>query len=69
VREQLLRVVEEGLATLPEAMSFLQVSRSTLYELMDRRLLDFVKVGRARRIPRRSLREFAAEHLQGPSRE
>ncbi|HEX6507757.1 MAG TPA: helix-turn-helix domain-containing protein [Chloroflexota bacterium] len=32
-------------------MSFLQVSRSTLYGLMDGGELAYVKIGKARRIP------------------
>jgi len=59
------QVVAEGLLTVPEAASFLSVSRSKLYEMMDRGLLPYVKLGRARRIPRRALVELAAGELRG----
>lgn len=44
---------------------FLRVSRSIIYELMADDVLPFVKIGRARRIPRRAVLEFAAAHLNG----
>lgn len=58
-------LVADGLVSIDEAMAFLQVSRSTLYMLMERGLLRFVKLGRARRIPRRALIELAAANLRG----
>lgn len=60
---QSVEVVSEGLATVAEASDFLSLSRSTLYNLMDAGNLPYVKLGRARRIPRRSLHELAAQNL------
>jgi excisionase family DNA binding protein len=60
-----LQVVAEGLMSVAESMKFLSLSRSTLYELMDGGHLSYVKLGRARRIPRRALRELAAANLRG----
>lgn len=36
---------------IPEAVEVSSLSRSRLYELMDRGDLEFVKIGRSRRIP------------------
>jgi len=40
-----------GLLTVPVAARWLALSRSTLYNLMDRGDLAYVKIGRSRRIP------------------
>ncbi len=57
--------IAEGLLTVQEAAQFLRVSRSKLYALMDAGELQFVKLGRSRRIPRRALIYLAASGLQG----
>ena len=61
-------LVADGLSTVREAAGFLRLSRSTVYTLMDRGELPFVKLGRSRRIPRRALVELAARGLRGGSR-
>ena len=58
-------LVEDGLLTVQQAATFLQISRSNLYALMERGELAFVKIGRSRRIPRRALVELAARELRG----
>jgi excisionase family DNA binding protein len=58
-------LVEDGLVKVSEATAFLRLSRSTLYTMMDRGELAFVKLGRSRRIPRRALVELAARELRG----
>ena len=58
-------LVADGLVTVQQAALFLSVSRSKLYELMDRGDLKFVKLGRSRRIPRRALIDLAVSGLQG----
>ena len=58
-------LVEDGLMTVREAAGFLRLSRSTVYVLMDRGELPFVKLGRSRRIPRRAVIELAARELRG----
>jgi excisionase family DNA binding protein len=58
-------LVAEGLLTVQEAADFLSVSRSKLYELMDHGELEFVKIGRSRRIPRRAVVALAASNLHG----
>lgn len=58
-------LVAEGLLSVGEAARFLSLSRSTLYELMESGRLVYVKLGRARRIPRRAVVALAASHLRG----
>lgn len=58
-------LVEGGLLSVEQAMEFLAISRSHLYELMDRGLVPYAKVGRCRRIPRDSLLDYVARNLKG----
>lgn len=60
-------LVADGLMTVSEAIAFLHLSRSTLYTLMDEGELAYVRIGRARRIPRQALIELAVAHLNGDS--
>jgi excisionase family DNA binding protein len=65
-REGVVELVIDGMMTIPEAMAFLRVSRTTLYKLMDDGLLEWVKYGtKSRRLPRRAVVEFAAKCLHG----
>lgn len=59
------QLVEGGLVSIEDAMAFLSVGRSTLYELMDKGLLPWSKIGRSRRIPRRALVRLAQLTLRG----
>ena len=59
------KLVADGLVSIDEAMTFLSVGRSTLYELMERGLLSYAKIGRCRRIPKKALIAFAAANLRG----
>jgi len=58
-------MLADGLMTIPEAAEFLAVNRSTVYVAMDGGRLPYVKIGRARRIPRRALVEFVATNTRG----
>ena len=58
-------VVRDGLLSVPETGRFLSVSRSKVYALMECGELPFVRLGRARRIPRRGVVELAAPNLTG----
>ncbi len=60
-------LVGDGLLTVSEAIAFLRLCRSTLYTLMDAGELAYVRIGRARRIPKRALIVLAAAHLNGNS--
>lgn len=59
-REEL---VSEGLVTVKEAAEITRLGKTTLYEQMERGLLSYVRIGRARRIPRVVLRRFMASNL------
>jgi excisionase family DNA binding protein len=61
----IVSLLEGGLLPVSEAAEFLGVSRSMVYALMEDGQLPYVKIGRARRIPRRALLAFAAERLRG----
>ena len=58
-------IVIEGLMRVPEAAIFFGLSRAAVYRLMDRGELSWVKLGRARRIPRRAAVDLAARRLIG----
>jgi excisionase family DNA binding protein len=58
-------VVNDGLVTVTEAGKFLSLSRSTLYQMMDRGELQFAKIGGSRRIPKQALKNLARECLLG----
>jgi excisionase family DNA binding protein len=55
--------VEEGFVGIAEAATFLKLSRSKVYLLMDGGELPYAKFGKARRIPKRALREFAERSM------
>ena len=56
---------DDGLLTVKDAAQFLAVGRSTVYAAMETGHLAYCKIGRARRIPRRALLDFAQAHLCG----
>lgn len=58
-------LVADGLITVAEAAQFLALSRSSLYVLMESGQVAYVKIGRARRIPRASVVALAAINLRG----
>ena len=57
--------IDQGLLTVAEAAKMLHVCRTTVYGLMERGLLQFVKIGKARRIPRAAVRDFVSRNLKG----
>ena len=58
-------LVEDGLLNVRDAGAFLGgLSRSAVYNLMATGELAYVKIGRARRIPKRALIELAAANLR-----
>ena len=58
-----LSMVREGAMTIEEAIRFTGVGRPFLYEAMSRGELPYIKMGAARRIPRRALELWLAKHL------
>ena len=63
VESQDSSVVDGGFVNVPYAASFLGVSRSKLYGMMDDGELTYAKFGRSRRVPRRALLELAQKCL------
>jgi excisionase family DNA binding protein len=59
------KLVAGGLVSVARACAFLGVSRSTLYNLMTTQQLAYVKIGKARRVPRRALIALANAGLVG----
>jgi excisionase family DNA binding protein len=55
----------DGFADAHEAATFLGLSRSSVYKLMETGELPYAKFGKSRRIPWRALREYAARCLIG----
>lgn len=58
----------DGLVTVEAAARFLAVSRSTIYVLLGRGDLPSLKLGKARRIPKRGLVDYATRQIQGATR-
>ena len=56
-------LVEDGFVTVPEAATFLSLSRAMVYKLMYDNALVYAKFGKSRRVSRRSLLEYAARCL------
>ncbi|GEM_PF-1975390 len=59
------QLVSDGLMTVPEVAAFLRLSRSTVYALMEKGALPYVRIGAARRVPRRAVIDLAAANLRG----
>jgi excisionase family DNA binding protein len=53
----------DGLDRVLDAARYLRTSVGTVYALMGRGELPFVKIGKLRRIPHRAVLELAARHL------
>jgi excisionase family DNA binding protein len=56
-------LVQDGLDRVVEVARFLKLSPSTIYGMMDRGVLPYVKIGKARRVPHRAVVELAAGSL------
>ena len=56
-------LVADGMDRVPRAAQFLGVSKSMMYRMMDNGQLAYVKLGKARLIPRKALVELAARNL------
>jgi excisionase family DNA binding protein len=57
------RLVSSGLVSVADAATFLGVSRAHVYNLMERGVLRYAKLGKARRVPKEALVELAARSL------
>jgi excisionase family DNA binding protein len=58
-----------GLARIREAMTFLAVSRTKLYEMMGNGELSYVKFGKARRVPWPELVRLVERQTQSENRD
>jgi excisionase family DNA binding protein len=58
-------LIGSGLLTVREAGTFLRLSRTMLYKLMENGELEYVKIGRSRRIPKMSITILALGNLAG----
>jgi excisionase family DNA binding protein len=56
-------VLGDGFMSVAEAAQFLRLSRAKLYLLMDAGQISFARFGRARRVPKRAIMEFARSCL------
>jgi excisionase family DNA binding protein len=52
-----------GFASVKDASDFMSLSRSTIYELMDKGELRYAKIGKSRRIPWAALEELAEKSM------
>ncbi|MBT2380056.1 MULTISPECIES: helix-turn-helix domain-containing protein [Streptomyces] len=52
------------LLTVPEVMARLKLGRSTVYDLIRSRRLVSITIGRARRIPADSVRDFIVNEIE-----
>jgi excisionase family DNA binding protein len=59
--------LDDGLLRVPEAARLLGLSRSMLYQLMDKGEMPYVKFGKARRINRQCLLEYVRRNVTGPT--
>ncbi len=57
--------LDEGLLTVKEAAKLLRISVTTAYSIMGRGELQFLRIGRARRIPKAAIRDFIKRNLKG----
>jgi len=56
---------DERFLTVEAASALVSLGRSSLYAAMDKGELQYAKFGRARRIPKRALLEWASAHIIG----
>jgi excisionase family DNA binding protein len=56
-------IVRDGLDRVADVCRFLRLSQSTVYGMMERGDLPYVKIGKSRRIPHRAVVELAASNL------
>ena len=62
-----MRQVEPLLITVNEGARMLSVGRTLLYKLMDKGVLGYVKIGKARRLRLSDLEHFITDNSVGPN--
>jgi excisionase family DNA binding protein len=63
IEQNLQTPIEPLLVRVEEAARLLSLSRSTIYEMLDRNELPSVRCGAARRIPLAALRAWVEQHI------
>ncbi len=58
-------ILSEGVVSVDEACEFLSVGRTSIYDLMDKQVIPWTKVGGRRRIPRKALRDYLMSGMRG----
>jgi excisionase family DNA binding protein len=56
--------MDKALQTLPEAAAYLSISRSSIYQMLNRGDLPTVRIGRAVRIPTSALEEWVDRRVR-----
>jgi excisionase family DNA binding protein len=56
-------MAEGGFVDIATAAKHLSISRSSLYQLMERGEISYAKFGKSRRIPRKGLLDYASKCL------
>jgi len=59
-------MISESLLTIKEAARILNIAKRSLYNLMARGELRFIKIGSVRRIEPSALEEYKSLHMYGP---
>ena len=67
IRREDLEIYQDGLMTVPEAVAFMRVSRSKIYNLMDSGQVPYAMIGRCRRLSKRALLEYLIKQTVRPS--
>lgn len=62
-----MRLADQGFMSIAEVGEFLRLGRTTVFGLMKSGALPYAKLGRPRRVPRRSVVEFGARALTAQS--
>ena len=64
-RDEIVRETVSGFLTIDETAALLAVSKASLYRLMQRHEIPWVRVGSVRRIPKRAVNELVDQALTG----
>lgn len=59
-----VNTVSESLLTVNEAAARLSIGRTLLYELISKKELNTIKIGRARRVPESAIQEWISRRMR-----
>lgn len=60
---------KDGFLTVPQVAKYLSIGKTLVYSLMDRGELKYCKFGKARRIPKKEVVQFAKDRMTKPDAE